>query len=105
MDWLINYYPESGADRKTFDDCVKELNEKLQGKLCFLEIGAMDGIGHDALHKHISANSNWSGLLVEPLPDMFDKLKQNYKTRKNPHSECTAITEEETAVLRSHVFR
>lgn len=68
---------------KTFDNYVEELNTKMGGKLFFVEIGAMDGVNHDALYKHIVSNPRWEGILVEPLPDMFKKLKANYKDREN----------------------
>ncbi len=77
---------------KWFDDYVEELNLKLKGKIFFVEIGAMDGIKHDAMYRHIVSNLGWSGILVEPLPDMFAKLKHNYLTRKNLRFENVAIT-------------
>lgn len=95
MDWLINYYPESSTSGTTFDEWVNALNSKLGGKLFFLEIGAMDGVRHDALNKHILNNPGWSGLLVEPLPDMFERLKANYHNRSNLSFEQAAITEKE----------
>lgn len=78
-----------------FDECVEELNAKLSGELFFVIVGAMDGINHDRLHKHIIQNENWHGLLVEPLPDMFDKLRANYAGRSNLLFEDAAITEQE----------
>lgn len=93
MDWQLNYYPESSSSGKTFDDWVEELSSKLRGKLYFLEIGAMDGVNHDPLYEHIVKNSGWIGILVEPVPDMFHKLKKNYRARKNLKFENSAITE------------
>jgi len=78
---------------KGFDEYVEDLNVKLGGCLFFVEIGAMDGIHHDALYKHIVANPEWQGVLVEPLPDMFDKLKDNYKGNDNLKFENSAITD------------
>jgi FkbM family methyltransferase len=48
----------------------------------FLEVGAMDGVSYDPLHEHIVANS-WRGMLIEPLPDMFQQLRHTY--RQFPH--------------------
>lgn len=42
-----------------------------------LQIGANDGKTHDSLHVHISHN-DLPGLLVEPQPDIFLRLKENY---------------------------
>lgn len=78
-----------------FDRCVEELNAKLSGEVFFVVVGAMDGVNHDKLHKHIAQNENWQGLLIEPLPDMFDKLKANYAERSNLLFEDAAITEQE----------
>ena len=89
----INHYPEANISGRTFDEWATILNAKLQGKLSFLEIGAADGVSHDALHKHIMANPGWSGLLVEPLPDMFEKLQAAYAGRDNLAFENAAITE------------
>jgi FkbM family methyltransferase len=77
---------------KTFDNYVHELNARLGDRLFFVEVGAMDGVSHDALHPHIIANPDWSGILVEPLPDMFAMLKETYKGRKNLKFEKAAIT-------------
>lgn len=47
------------------------------GKVKFLQIGAMDGKAFDPLHKAIRRHL-WTGLLVEPMPDMMKKLQANY---------------------------
>lgn len=43
----------------------------------FVQIGAMDGVSFDPIHPLVT-ELGWSGLLVEPLPDHFDRLKANY---------------------------
>lgn len=91
----LNHYPDANSTGKTFDDWVAELNAKREGKIFFIEIGAMDGVRHDALYKHIVANPDWSGLLIEPLGDMFAKLKDAYPGRTNLLFENVAITESE----------
>ena len=95
MTTVLNHYPDANTTGKTFDDWVHELNAQRNGKLFFVEIGAMDGLRHDALYSHIAANPQWSGLLVEPLPDMFDRLKATYSKHKNLTFENVAITEAE----------
>lgn len=89
----LNHYPDANSTGKTFDDWVAELNTRRSGNIFFMEVGAMDGVRHDALHKHINANPNWSGLLVEPLGDMFAKLQAAYNGRDNLIFENVAITE------------
>ena len=44
----------------------------------FVQIGANDGINHDPLHEYVT-KYNLSGLVVEPQPDVFELLRQNYK--------------------------
>ena len=58
----------------------------------FLVIGAMDGISHDNLSPFIR-NMKLSGLFVEPVKYMFDKLKENYKNYDNISFENSAITD------------
>lgn len=45
----------------------------------FVQVGAMDGVGHDHMVPFI-AKGTWSGLLVEPLKDFFDRLVLHYKS-------------------------
>lgn len=48
-----------------------------QGDVCFIQIGANDGLRHDPIREFI-LRDRWHGVLVEPLPGIFDKLKRNY---------------------------
>jgi FkbM family methyltransferase len=43
----------------------------------FVEIGANDGERHDHLRPFI-LERGWTGLMVEPLPDLFARLEANY---------------------------
>jgi FkbM family methyltransferase len=90
LDALRKYYPESN-NREIYDSKIEELNDKKKGNLFFLEVGAMDGINHDELHKHIIKN-DWSGVLVEPVKDMFAKLKETYKDKTKLKFENSAVT-------------
>jgi len=58
----------------------------------FVQIGAMDGISFDPLHKYV-VQHKWRGLLVEPLPDMFAELKETYKGVDGLIFENVAIAE------------
>jgi len=51
--------------------------KKIINKISFVQIGAMDGVSYDPIHTHVK-EGNWTGLLIEPLPDMFARLKKNY---------------------------
>jgi FkbM family methyltransferase len=45
----------------------------------FVKVGANDGIGDDPCSDIFLANANWSGLLIEPVPFWFERLKANFK--------------------------
>src|SRR4051794_34187199 len=62
---------------EVFDVFVDRLNLQNDGKVSFVQVGAHDGRSDDPLRKHILAN-RWSGVLVEPQPEMFRLLQQNY---------------------------
>ena len=44
----------------------------------FIEIGANDGEQHDHLRPYILAGG-WRGLMVEPVPYVFERLRRNYE--------------------------
>lgn len=48
----------------------------------FIQVGSNNGITADPITRFIS-NKNWTGLLVEPVPYLFDELKKNYKDFKH----------------------
>ena len=45
--------------------------------LSFVEVGANDGLFDDELHSFI-VKHRWKGLLIEPQPDVFARLVENY---------------------------
>jgi len=44
----------------------------------FVQIGANDGVRFDSLYFTVTQN-RWPGLVVEPLPDFFERLSSNYR--------------------------
>ncbi len=44
----------------------------------FVQIGSNDGMSEDPLHRLIVRSPRWTGVLVEPLPGTFERLKRNY---------------------------
>lgn len=56
----------------------------------FIQIGANDGITADKLHIYIK-KYKWDGILVEPVPEIFERLKMNYKHYPNLIFENCAI--------------
>lgn len=51
---------------------------KSGGQFCFLQIGANDGVSHDPIHAFV-ASARVPGIVVEPLPDMFEALCRVYR--------------------------
>jgi len=70
---------------------LNEIDKLLKGDIFFVEIGAMDGKRHDSMYKYIQ-KYNWKGILIEPLPDMFEKSKKNYSNKDNLLFENSAIS-------------
>lgn len=65
-----------------------------------LQVGAMDGVRFDLLHPHLSGGA-WNGVLVEPVPDMFEKLQATYAAQ--PHLKlvnCAIAEHDGTLTLR-----
>ena len=61
-----------------FNHLVDNLYEKKQN-LSFLQIGTMDGSTNDNMYHHI-INKKMKGVLVEPIPYWFNKLKETYSS-------------------------
>ncbi len=55
-----------------------------------VQIGAMDGINFDDTREYLD-KYQWDALLVEPIPEIFNKLKNNFKDRTNYIFEQCAI--------------
>ncbi len=58
----------------------------------FVEIGANDGVQHDHLRPHVLANA-WSGVMVEPVPYVFERLRRNYREVPGVRLENAAIAD------------
>jgi len=56
-----------------FDDYSKRYGSAIK----FLQIGANDGLRNDPIREHILRNQ-WDGVLVEPIPGIFEILVNNY---------------------------
>jgi FkbM family methyltransferase len=64
----------------------------------FVEIGANDGRKNDPLYPYI-IRYGWRGILVEPDPANFKKLKENYRSLHGLHFENTGIGPEQGELL------
>lgn len=67
---------------------------KRYSNIFVVQIGAMDGIAFDDTRGFLDMYK-WPALLVEPIPEIYDKLKYNFKDRNNYLYENSAIAEED----------
>lgn len=56
------------------------------------QAGAMDGITFDDMRGYVDKYS-WGGIFVEPIPEVFEKLKSNLSTRSNHVFENVAVAD------------
>lgn len=59
-----------------FQRQLETLSKRPQG-FKFVQIGAHDGVRYDDLYRFVT-NHLCSGIVVEPLPDVFERLRANY---------------------------
>ena len=58
----------------------------------FVDIGANDGEQHDHLRPHVLARE-WTGVMVEPVPYVFESLRRNYAAVPRVALENAAIAD------------
>src|SRR5271166_6111911 len=56
----------------------------------FIQVGANDGLKDDPLRRFVS-KYHWRGILVEPQPQVFERLVKNYEAEKQLVFENVAI--------------
>ena len=86
------YYGEFSFECDNYDKIFNKLESE---DIFFTVIGAMDGVNHDNTFKYAFKNKHWKGLLIEPMKDYFEKLKENYERRENLIFENVAISDSE----------
>lgn len=64
----------------------------VNGALFFVQVGSNDGIRRDPIHRFIMRH-RWSGIMLEPVPAIFDALISNCRGNPNLHFENVAIAE------------
>jgi FkbM family methyltransferase len=70
-----------------------ELIEKFGVKkdFFFIQVGAHDGVHQDPIHDFI-LKYDWSGILIEPVPDYFELLVENYENKEGLIFEQVAVS-------------
>jgi FkbM family methyltransferase len=63
------------ANRDTFERAIAA--QQRRGPFWFIQVGACDGVTSDPIHERVR-RGGWRGILVEPQPFEFERLKRNY---------------------------
>jgi FkbM family methyltransferase len=71
-------------------DLVIEQELAKKSDWTFIQIGAHDGKSFDPIHKYITRH-HWHGVLVEPQPKLFERLKATYAAERQLRFENVAI--------------
>ncbi len=93
---IIRYVPDLNRPFDVLSLVVREHLER-NPAFFFVQVGANDGILDDPLRKLILEH-NLSGLLIEPLPDLFERLVENYANSQGLIFENVAIDTKPGAV-------
>jgi len=69
----FEFFSQVGQDKYIYENFFKDKESGF-----FLDIGAHDGIDKSNSY-FFEKYLNWSGICVEPIPDVFNRLRQNRK--------------------------
>jgi len=64
-----------------------------------VQIGSNDGKTDDPIHQLLLKRKGWQGLFVEPVPYIFERLKQSYPTEPRFRYENAAINDGSSATF------
>ena len=86
-----------------FDLAIRATQSTHGDEFFFVQIGANDGVSHDPIRQYIE-RFRWRGILVEPQPNVFERLKRNYASQPQLSFENAALAAHgESAILYSVV--
>jgi len=71
-------------------------------KIRFIQVGANDGVRFDDLYFTVTS-CRWAGLVIEPLPNFFERLVTNYQDHREVIPLNIAIHPSETSARIFHV--
>lgn len=71
-----------------------ELLKKAEGdEIVFIQVGSNEGLMPTDPLSSLILKDCWKGILIEPVPSIFEKLKQNYANQPNLYFENVAISD------------
>lgn len=89
--WIRRGYCWLGLGTRTERDFLFALSKR-QRDIVFVEIGANDGKTNDPLHYFVK-KYRWKGIAVEPVPEIFEKLRRTYQNDDNIIPVCAALAD------------
>lgn len=93
---LVRYQPTPVRPINILDLAVRATSAD-NSDFFFVQIGANDGIRHDPLRELVQ-ELGLKGLLVEPLPDIFEDLKHNYASEPQLMFKNAAVSSGEETI-------
>ena len=93
LDWVARHLPWSlwcllcASDARSV---ARALGDRSPRPLVFVQVGSNDGVSNDPLHDVVLARQ-WRGVLVEPVPQLFGELVENYAGRPDLSFENAAV--------------
>lgn len=85
---LANARQERGI--RIFREACIALSER-RSRPIFIKVGANDGITGDPCSDILLGRDNWVGLLIEPVPHCFERLKKNFGDNRRFRLEQVAV--------------
>jgi len=64
------------SDPTIQDRILKAVGGK--ARVFFVQVGSNDGLQGDPIHDLIAGHENWSGIFIEPIDFLFQRLRKNY---------------------------
>ncbi|MER8836512.1 FkbM family methyltransferase [Mesorhizobium sp. M0909] len=74
----------------------------IHAPLSFVQVGGNDGITDDPIHDFI-VQYGWTGVIVEPVPTLFERLRQTYRETTGIQFEMCACSDSPGIVTFYHV--
>lgn len=72
--WIYRRFRKS--DPTIQDRILKAVGSK--PSVFFVQVGSNDGVQGDPIHDLIVSRENWSGIFIEPIDFLFQRLRKNY---------------------------
>ena len=91
------------SPRLSIKACIEDFFK--EKSVFFIQIGVHDGVSNDNIHDLIIKKNNWTGIFVEPIKYLFEKLKNNYGGSSKFVFENIAIAQKNCVQKFYHIKR